>query len=262
VLDRHRQLVPIGVAGEIYIAGDGVATGYFERPELTAERFLPEPGRPGARMYRTGDLGRWLADGRLEHLGRLDEQVKLRGHRIELGEIEAGLAEHPDVAQAVVGVQTLSADDPRLVAWVQLCEDAEVTVSGLRRHLRQRLPEFMVPSLIVLVDAIPLTPNGKVDRRALAAVSHAESPAVAAPPITKTQKTIAEIWSRLLGVPQVTVADLFFNLGGHSLLAMRAAHEIEQHIGRPVDPRLLFFRNLEQLAEALDSPVDIMVTMP
>jgi amino acid adenylation domain-containing protein len=282
VLDAHRRPAPIGAPGEIYIAGDGVARGYHNRPELTAERFVPDPFAPGAlhaprsplaesndgvsgergawsvegaRMYRTGDAGRWRADGRLEHLGRLDGQVKVRGYRIETGEIETALTSHPLVKAAVVGVQALSADDPRIVAWVQMEEDEDVTPSELRRHVRQRLPEFMVPSMIVPVETIPLTPNGKVDRRALpdAFATTRPAPTVGAPPTTPTERLIAEIWRRLLRVEQVSVTDSFFELGGHSLLAMRAAGEISSRIGRAIDPRLLFFRTLGQLAEACDA---------
>jgi amino acid adenylation domain-containing protein len=256
LLGAEGNVLPPGETGEIVIAGDGVTQGYHQRPELTAERFVPEPGRAGARMYRTGDLGRWRDDGRLEHLGRLDDQVKLRGHRIELGEIEVRLGEHPAVAQAVVGVKTESAEDARLTAWVRLHEDAGATVSELRRHLRRLLPEYMVPSLIVAVERIPLAPNGKVDRRALAGAGRQGRETVAAQgatPGTAMQLLIAEVWKRLLGVPDVTLDSGFFDLGGHSLLAMRAAHEIGQRIGRTVDPRMMFLRNLGQLAEGLES---------
>jgi acyl-coenzyme A synthetase/AMP-(fatty) acid ligase len=247
--------VPPGTPGEIAIAGAGVARGYHRRAELTADRFISEPRRPGGRMYRTGDLGRWLDDGRLEHLGRMDDQVKLRGHRIELGEIESCLGEHPGVSLAVVGVQNASAEDPRLVGWVLLHEHAEATVSELRRHLRRRLPEFMVPSLIVMVDRMPLAPNGKIDRRALLQQNEARdgtgSPATSA--ATPMQSLVAEVWKQLLGVSDVTPSSRFFDLGGHSLLAMRAAHEISRRIGRTVDPRLMFLRDLGQLAAGLES---------
>jgi amino acid adenylation domain-containing protein len=255
VIGADGRVVPPGEIGEIVIAGDGVTRGYHQRPELTAERFVAEPGHGDARMYHTGDLGRWREDGQLEHLGRLDDQVKLRGHRIELGEIEVRLGEHPAVAQAVLGVQIVSADDPRLVAWVRLRENAEATVSELRRHLRKLLPDYMVPSLIVPVDRIPLAPNGKIDRRALAqgTLERNASGSQGEAPSTPTQQLVAEVWKRLLGVPEVTLGSGFFDLGGHSLLAMRAAHEISQRIGRAVDPRLMFLRNLGQLAEGLES---------
>jgi acyl-CoA synthetase (AMP-forming)/AMP-acid ligase II len=255
VLDQARRPVPIGALGEICIAGDGVTLGYHDRPELTAERFVPDPRAPGKTMYRTGDLGRWRPDGRLEHLGRLDGQIKVRGYRIEIGEIEACLAAHPSVKQAVVDVRAVTADDPRIVAWVLLREDEDCTGSELRRQLRQRLPEYMIPSIITFVDGLPLTPNGKIDRRALPdafAADHAARPA-SRPPATATELMIAAIWSRLLNVKQIAVSDTFFELGGHSLLAMRAAQELAAQIGRELDPRLLFFWTLGQLAEACDA---------
>ncbi|MEP7049207.1 MAG: amino acid adenylation domain-containing protein [Pseudomonadota bacterium] len=254
VLGAQQRLAPIGALGEICIAGDGVALGYHQRPELTAERFIEEPNAPGKRMYRTGDLGRWRADGQLEHLGRLDGQVKVRGYRIETGEVEAVLASHPSVKQAVVDVRSVAADDPRIVAWIQLRESEDCTGSELRRFLRQRLPEFMIPAIFSLVDKFPLTPNGKVDRRALpdAFASESSPHADSRPPSTPTERAIADIWMRLLNVKRVTLADTFFDLGGHSLLAMRAAHELATHAGRPIDPRLLFFRTLGQLAEVCD----------
>ena len=254
VLDAHGTYAPIGAPGEICIAGAGVARGYHGRPDLTAERFVADPVEPGAVMYRTGDIGRWRADGRLDHLGRLDGQVKVRGYRIEIGEIEAALGTHEFVKEVVVGVQSASADDPRIVAWAQLHEDEECTGSELRRYLRQRLPEFMIPSMIVLMDAFPLTPNGKIDRRALPDAFATPGPRnEGALPSTPTEEAIAEIWKRLLSVDRVSVTDGFFDLGGHSLLAMRAANEITIKTGRVIDPRLLFFRTLGQLAEACDA---------
>ena len=254
VLDAHERLAPIGVAGEIYIAGAGVARGYHQRSDLTAERFVPDCGAAGATMYRTGDIGRWRRDGRLEHLGRVDGQVKVRGHRIETGEIEAVLASHAAVQEAVVGVRDSASEDPRLVAWVRLHEDEACTASELRQHLRQRLPEFMIPSMIVPIETFPLTPNGKIDRRALpdAFVNAYTRGDEGAPPTTPTERIIADIWMRLLSVDRLAVTDRFFELGGHSLLAMRAANEIAARTGRVIDPRLLFFRTLGQLAEACD----------
>ena len=256
VMDAGGNIAPIGVPGELCIGGDGVTDGYHNRPELTAERFVRDPFVAGRMLYRTGDFARWRADGRIDHLGRIDGQVKLRGYRIETGEIEAALATHGAVRAAVVGVRNASADDPRLVAWVQLHEEGECTSSELRRHVRQSLPEFMIPSMIVLVEKLPLTPNAKIDRRAL------PDPFGSAPmalreysaPVTATQRMIADIWIQLLGVRQAGLTDSFFELGGHSLLAMRAASEISLRTGRTIEPRLLFFRTLGQLAEACDSP--------
>jgi amino acid adenylation domain-containing protein len=254
VVGAGDALAPIGGVGEICIAGDGVATGYHRRDELTAAKFVASIDGAG-RMYRTGDIGRWLADGTLEHLGRADGQIKLRGYRIETGEIESALATHAAVSATVVGVRGAHADDQRLVAWVQFRDDEDATTSELRRHLRQRLPEFMIPSLIVPVALIPLTPNGKVDRQALPdpfASSHSTRGEAIAPS-TPTELVIAEVWSRLLKVPEISVNDSFFELGGHSLLAMRAAAEIADATHQPVDPRLLFFRTLGQIAAACDA---------
>jgi hypothetical protein len=206
-------------------------------------------------MYRTGDIGRWLPDGTIEHLGRADGQIKLRGYRIETGEIETALAAHPAVRSAVVGVRGATADDQRLVAWVQFGDDEDATTSELRRHLRQRLPEFMIPSVIVPLAVVPQTPNGKVDRRALpdpfVAASSTRQESV--PPSTPMERLIADIWSRLLNVTDISVHDGFFELGGHSLLAMRATAEIAAATNCQLDPRLLFFRTLGQIAEACDA---------
>ena len=259
VMDVAGNIAPVGVFGELCIGGDGVSDGYHNRAELTAEKFVADPFVSGRRMYRSGDYGRWRADGRIDHLGRIDGQVKLRGYRIETEEIEAALATFPAVRAGVVGVRHASADDPRLVAWVQLHDDAECTSSELRRHLRQSLPEFMIPSMIMMVDAVPMTPNGKVDRRALPDPfgGVALAPREYEPPTTQMQRMIADIWIRLLGVKQAGLTDSFFELGGHSLLAMRAASEISLVTGRTIEPRLLFFRTLGQLAEACDNPASV-----
>ena len=216
VLDQWRQIAPVGVPGEIYIGGDGVGHGYHARPEQTAERFVADPFEDGQIMYRTGDFGRWRADGQLEHLGREDGQVKLRGYRIETGEIEAALMRHAGVHMAVVGVRTAAANDPRLVAWVSLTSDGDCTSSELRRHLRQTLPEFMIPSAILIVDALPVTPNGKVNRQAMPDPFAGESRNVTefVPPSTKTEILIADIWQRVLSVPRVSAHDGFFEFGG------------------------------------------------
>ena len=169
VLDRQGEPVPIGVPGELYLGGDGLARGYLNRPELTAERFVSSPFEDGARLYRTGDLVRWRADGTLEFLGRLDEQVKLRGFRIELGEIEAVLAGHPDVSRCVVAVHEDSPGEKRLVAYWVARPDATAIPGDLREYLRARLPDYMMPAAFVQLDVLPLTPHGKINRRALPA---------------------------------------------------------------------------------------------
>ncbi len=251
VLGRSGQLLPPGIPGEIWIAGDGVAEGYHGRPELTDERFRPDPFAGRGRMYRTGDLGRWHADGTLEHLGRVDQQVKVRGFRIELGEIEAVLAAHASVRQAVVVARETSPGDVRLVAYVVYQPGEDLTVSEVRRHLRRDLPDYMVPSVVVAVDEIPLTPNGKVDRAALPdPFKHAVTAMTHEPPAPGMEQRIAEIWREILKVERVGAEDNFFEIGGHSLLSLRVAHEIEKRCGWRMDPRILFFQNLRQIAAA------------
>ena len=261
VLDAHRKPCPIGVAGEIVIGGEGVALGYLNRPDLTADRFID--GGPSLisgqrRLYRTGDRGRWRRDGMLEHMGRLDSQVKVRGHRIELGEIEANLHTHPQVAQAVVIVREDSPGDQRLVSYV-VPRGAMPSDGALREHLRAMLPQYMLPQHVVQIDAIPLLPNGKIDRRALP--HPGEKPVdrvlTTAQPHTPAEAAIAGIWEELLGIDRVQVSDNFFDLGGHSLLAMRAVAKMEQHLGVRINVRRLIFESLGQLAATeAESSVD------
>ncbi|MFD7631771.1 amino acid adenylation domain-containing protein, partial [Streptomyces sp. NPDC059851] len=219
VLDGALRQLPMGVAGELYIAGPCLARGYLNRPGLTAERFVADPyGPAGSRMYRTGDLVRWGPDGNLEFLGRTDDQVKVRGFRIELGEIEAVLVEHPQVAQAAVLVRT--EEDSRLVAYVVPAPGVTVAAPALREHLREQLPEYMVPSAFVTLDALPLTPNRKLDRRALPAPDQAPV-APGRAPRTATEHLLAGLFTEVLGVAGAGLDDSFFDLGGHSLLATR-----------------------------------------
>jgi amino acid adenylation domain-containing protein len=254
VLDRQFAPVPIGVAGELYIGGIGVARGYVGRPELTAERFVPNPFAAGERLYRTGDLARWRADGTLEFLGRLDHQVKLRGFRIELGEIEAALLSHPDIAQAAV----LARDDAatgakQLVGYVVGAPGAAPEASELRRHLQRSLPDHMVPSAFMMLDALPLTPNGKLDRKALPAPERPESATYAAPR-NATEAALAEIFAEVLKLDRVGIDDNFFELGGDSLLATRAVDRMQQQfrIGLPL--RALFeTRSVSELADRVET---------
>ena len=259
VLDRHGEPLPIGIPGELWIGGAGVALAYHGRPELTAERFVSDRlGRqPGGTLYRTGDLGRWRADGRLEHLGRLDNQVKIRGFRIELGEIEAALAAHPAIREAVVGARETGPGDLRLVAYVVYQPGEDLTVSDVRRHLRRELPDYMIPSLVVALEAIPLTPNRKVDRAALPDPykNAAKMGTSHEPPAPGMEQLLADIWRELLHVDSVSADDNFFELGGHSLLSLRALAAVEKRAGWRMDPRALFFQTLRQIAAGASKTV-------
>ncbi|TNF58173.1 MAG: LLM class flavin-dependent oxidoreductase, partial [Burkholderiales bacterium] len=272
VLDEHREPVAVGVPGELYIGGDGVTRGYWQRPELTAERFVPDPFVPpdraapgGARMYRTGDLARWRPDGRIDFLGRADFQVKIRGYRIELGEIEAVLEGQPGVRQAVVVAREDSPGDVRLVAYLRT--DPGVSTDALREAASAVLPEHMLPAHCVTVDEFPLTPNRKVDRKALPAPNAASPQSAAAQayvaPENEIEQKIAEIWVKVLGVPRVGSKDNFFALGGHSLLAVQAHREIRQSLGTTKLSITDIFRFpvLEALARHLDDrPEDTAAT--
>ncbi len=227
ILDEHDRPVPIGVAGEICIGGVAVARGYFGNPELTARRFVPDSfAEPGARLYRTGDVGRWLSGGNVEFLGRNDDQVKIRGCRIELAEIEAQLRCHERVKEAVVLARQDPSRGPFLTAYFTVTAQDAAAIATLRTYLSQRLPEYMVPAAFVALDSIPLMPNGKVDRRALPAPGadgycrHSYEP-----PRDEIERTLAQIWEKLLGVAQVGRHDSFFDLGGHSLLALRCIEQ-------------------------------------
>jgi amino acid adenylation domain-containing protein/thioester reductase-like protein len=246
VLDNHLQPVPPGVSGELYIGGLGVALGYLNRPELTAERFLPDPfaGQPGARLYRTGDHARFRADGCLDYLGRGDQQVKLRGYRIELGEIEVALSHHPSVAQAAVAAHGASPETRRLVGYLQPRPGQPApNPAALRSFLRERLPEYMVPVEFVTLDAFPLTPNGKLNRRALPAPSaEVTLGGQHVAPRTALEQEIAGVWSHLLNRPLahngagLGVNDSFFDLGGHSLLATQLVLRLREayHVRLPL----------------------------
>lgn len=233
VLDERLQLVPVGVPGELYIGGAGVARGYLNRPELTAERFIPHPWntRPGARLYRSGDLARYRSDGTLEFLGRLDHQVKVRGIRIELGEIEQVLRQHPGVRDCVVVTRERQLGRPQLVAYVvcvqapQTGEEPEV----LRRFLREHLPAYMIPAHLHLLEALPMTANGKVDRQALPAPAPlSEIPALSVGPRTAVEQRLTDIWRQVLRVPQVGLHDNFFALGGDSILSLSLVAQARQ----------------------------------
>ena len=255
ILDAHGEPAPIGAAGEIHIGGDGVARGYLNRDTLTAERFLKDPFRadPRARMYKTGDLGRWLPDGNIEYLGRNDFQVKLRGFRIELGEIEAKLAACAGIREAVVLAREDIPGDKRLVAYLVAVADTEISIALLRTELLALLPEYMVPSAFVLLDGFPLTPNGKLDRKALpvpdgSAIAQRAYEA----PQGDVEETLAGIWQQLLHVERVGRHDHFFELGGHSLLLVRLLMRIQEAFGVELAlPGLFEAPTLYQLADRI-----------
>jgi amino acid adenylation domain-containing protein len=243
VLDQNYDLVPIGVPGEIYVGGAGLGRGYLDRPEMTAERFIPNPFSlvAGSRLYRSGDLGRYLSDGNLEYRGRLDAQVKIRGYRIELGEVESVLGRHAAVREVVVILRGESPDEQRLVAYVVPRDDLP-TVSELSGYLKSKLPEYMVPSAFVFLNALPLTPNGKRDYRRFPDPDQSrpaqECSFVA--PRTPVEESLAQIWSEVLEVEQVGVQDNFFALGGHSLSLTKISSRIRRDFGVSLSLRILF----------------------
>jgi thioesterase domain-containing protein/acyl carrier protein len=259
VLDAHQEPVPLGAVGEMYVGGEGLARGYLNRPELTAQRFITDhlSGRPGARLYRTGDLARLLPGRDIEYLGRIDHQVKIRGFRIELGEIESSLLKHPDVREAVVIAREDVQGDKFLVAYV-VCGIDHPTSEGLRNFLKQSLPEYMVPTSIVFMERFPLTENGKLDRRALPEATqeeerpNTERPFV--PPVSETEKQLAEIWKDILRLPEIGLDDNFFDIGGTSLHGLRLFTRIRQEF-RVALPLGTLFRapTLQNLAALIES---------
>jgi amino acid adenylation domain-containing protein len=241
VLDVNRELTPVGVAGELYLGGDGLARGYRGRAELTAEKFVTHPFRPGERLYRTGDLVRWLADGNLECLGRLDHQLKLRGYRIELGEIEVALEQQPDIQQAAVVLHLDTLGEQRLTAYLVTRGDSSIDPSALREALSHKLPSYMVPSALVRLNELPLTPNKKVDRKALAARPF-EVPvsSVYVAPRTNAEQKVAAIWQELLRTERIGVSDNFFDLGGYSLLVVQLQNRLFQQFQKELSLVELF----------------------
>jgi amino acid adenylation domain-containing protein len=279
ILDRYSQPVPIGVPGQIYVGGAGVARGYLNRPEWTAARFVPDPfsTKPGARLYKSGDLARYLPNGDIEYLGRIDHQVKIRGFRIELGEIEAVLSQHPGVQEAVVVAREEAEDggsrmedrpahstihspkarshSKQLVAYVVAGNDSSLTVSELRSFLKEKLPPYMVPSAVVVLDALPLTPNGKVNRNALPAPDEArpELEATHVAPRTALEQAIAAVWQDVLHLKKVGVHDSFFDLGGHSLLMVQAHRQLREALNINISMIDLFkYPTISSLAEYLN----------
>ncbi len=238
ILDRHLNPAPLGVAGELYIAGEGLARGYLNRPELTAEKFIPNPHakKAGERMYSTGDLARYLEDGSIDYLGRIDHQVKIRGFRIELGEIEAVLAAQEGITNAIVMARGESAD-MKLVAYVT---GSRTDAAALKSALKQSLPEYMIPSHIVELESIPLTPNGKVDRKALPEPEQTRGATGYVAPVTETQEKLCAIWSDVLKIEKIGIHDNFFDLGGHSLLGLQAISRVNQTFSASVSVEVIF----------------------
>nr|QEO74583.1 condensation domain-containing protein [uncultured bacterium] len=254
VLDRHLQPVPVGVAGELYAAGDGLALGYLHRPDLTAERFV---ARAGERLYRTGDLARRLPDGTLDFLGRVDRQIKVRGFRIEPGEVEATLGAHPDVRECLVDAREDVPGRKRLIAWVVPRAGANVSAQGLRAFLQERLPEHMVPGAFVPLDAMPLMPSGKVDRKALPAPR--EGPAAESAPRTPAEATLADVWAEVLGVPRVGIHENFFQLGGDSILSIQLVARAAKRGLRLTTRQVFQHQTVAELAAVALAPAAVPV---
>ncbi|ARU63542.1 hypothetical protein CBW65_22930 [Tumebacillus avium] len=253
VLDKHRQPVPVGVPGELYIGGDGVARGYLNRPELTEEKFVTNPFGEGS-LYRTGDLVRWLCDGNIEFLGRLDHQVKVRGFRIELGEIEVELGKHEKVSETVAIVREDVPGDKRLTAYVVPHEEQDITAGELRSFLAEKMPEYMIPSAFEVMEKLPLTANGKIDRQKLPKPGVDRGTQELVLPRNEQEQQIAAIWQEILGVEQVGVHDNFFELGGHSLLATQVISRLRQTFGTEMPLRVMFEAGtVAELAQYLET---------
>ncbi|CCI07344.1 Nonribosomal peptide synthetase [Microcystis aeruginosa PCC 7941] len=285
LLDQHLQLVPVGVPGEMYVGGAGVTKGYLNRPELTTERFISSPfekdevipptplnkgGNEPSKLYKTGDLGRYLPDGNIEYLGRIDNQVKIRGFRIELGEIEALLASHPQIWETVVIVRDDATGDKRLVAYIVPQSEKTITINEIRQFLKAKLPDYMIPNAFVILDALPLTANGKIDRRALPPPeSSSEASDKYAAPRNPIEDILVTVWSEVLKVEKVGINDNFFELGGHSLLATKLVAQIRDRLKVELPLRQLFnsatpaelAQGIEQLKQEKSAPI-VPVILP
>jgi acyl carrier protein len=256
ILDTDLQPAPVGVPGEVHIGGEGLARGYLNRSELTAEKFMPNPfsKEPGARLYKTGDLARYLPTGNIEFRGRTDYQVKVLGFRIELGETEAVLGQHPAVGETVVVAREDVPGGKRLVAYVVLNQEQAPTVSELRSFLQAKLPNYMIPSAFVLLDSLPLTPNGKVDRGALPPPNQTrpELERSFLAPCTPSEQLLTAIWAQILELDKIGVHDNFFDLGGHSLLATQIVSRIRETLQIELPLRRLFEKpTIAELAELI-----------
>ncbi len=260
ILDKYLNPVPIGITGELYIAGDGLARSYFNRPELTAEKFIPNPfsSKPGSRLYKTGDLARYLPDGTIEFLGRIDFQVKIRGFRIELGEIEAVLSQHPEVLSVVVVAREDRPENKHLVAYAVSRQSSVIQTQDLYHFLRQKLPEYMVPSTFVLLETLPLTPNGKIDRKSLPipARTQSESKGSFQTFRTPTEEILTGIWIQVLGIQSIGIRDNFFQLGGHSLLATQVISRIRKAFQLETPLRYLFeWPTIAELSQRIEAEI-------
>jgi acyl-coenzyme A synthetase/AMP-(fatty) acid ligase/acyl carrier protein len=270
ILDSHFNLTPMGIPGELHIGGVGVARGYLNKPDLTTERFVSDPFEKNkeSRLYKTGDKTRWLADGSVEYLGRLDYQVKIRGNRIELGEIEATLASHPSVKDVVVAVES-ERNEKSIIAYIVASNDADTGLQDfLQTYLTTKLPEYMLPSHFFIIEAIPLTPNGKADRKALLTMSRSSfaykssKPYIA--PRTRTEKQLAEIWREILHVEKISVDDNFFDLGGNSLLLIQALFLVQKSFNVTLTISNMFettnlgdlARRIEKLPKKFNAPIE------
>jgi amino acid adenylation domain-containing protein len=257
ILDKHLQPVPVGVSGELCIDGVGLARGYLNRPALTADKFIPNPfsGQPGARLYRSGDLARYLPDGNVEFLGRIDFQVKVRGFRIELGEIEALLDQRGEIKDVIVLAREDTPGSQRLAAYLVAQDEVELDVSEIKKYLRERLPDYMVPSSFVILDKLPLTPNGKIDRKALPApeITREDLSAEYAPPTNEAEEKLVKIVGKLLNIKKVGINDNFFELGGHSLLATQFMSRLRTAFGVELPLKTLFEKPTSaQIAEEIE----------
>ena len=264
ILDKYLQLLPVGIVGDLYASGDGIARGYLYNPELTTEKFVPDPfsTQDSARLYKTGDLARYLPDGNIEFIGRADKQVKVRGCRIELGEIETVISQHPDIRQCIITATANQEGVKSLIAYVVLREKATLNQSELRSLVRLKLPDYMVPSSFIAIAQVPLTPVGKIDHQAL--LEHqivAETGDAQVAPRNATEQKLAELWEKLLNLPKVGVTDNFFDLGGHSLLAMRMFADIERTFNNRLSVSILFQEDtIERLAKVIDGKAASSVT--
>jgi amino acid adenylation domain-containing protein/non-ribosomal peptide synthase protein (TIGR01720 family) len=267
VLDQHRQPVPVGIPGELHIGGECLARGYLNNPAVTSLKFIPHPfsSRPGDRLYKTGDLVRFLPDGNLEFVGRTDHQVKLRGFRIELGEIEAMLEAHPEVGTAIAVTHEDSQGEKRLVAYVVRRGGTAVTSAELRSYMQERVPPYMVPSVVMILEEMPLTVTGKIDRRAFPPPEDGrlESKSHFVAPRDFVEILLVRIWEKVLGIKRIGVKDDFFDLGGHSILALRLVGEIQKQFGRELPLAILFEkRTVERLAEVLTQQFETLPHSP